>query len=343
MSQCCNCGAKLPATKVCPECDQVQSVSVGDSIRYHLRRNSGLRYLYRVLKLNYLLQKTGNYRFLFPYTPGHYYSPIPDYKEVLAKSQVLFDTDTTECRGIDLQEDAHRELIDVFSDYYEDFPFPFRPSENWRYYYANNWFSGADAVILYSILRHFRPSRVVEIGSGFSSAAMLDVNDIFLSKKINFTFIEPYPERLFSLIEYEDRNRYVVLQRRVQDVPLEVFQALSANDVLFVDSSHVVKIGSDVAHIVFNILPELRPGVIVHFHDIFWPFEYPREWLLELDDGRAWNEAYFLRSFLQFNDAFEIMYFSSFVARRHANVLREKMPLALKGPSSLWVRKNHIT
>jgi hypothetical protein len=343
-SQCRNCGVEVRATaKVCFECGQDQSVSVGNSIRYHLRRISGLAYLYRVLKFNYLLHKTGNFRFVFPHTPGHYYSPLPDYKEVLSKSQVLFDTNLTDCRGIDLKEDAQLELIDVFSNYYEDFPFPARPGENARYYYQNAWFGGADAVTLYSILRHYRPSRVVEIGSGFSSAVMLDVNDIFLDKKIDFTFIEPYPERLFGLFKYEDTSKYVVLQERVQDVPLEIFQALSANDVLFVDSSHVVKIGSDVAHIIFNVLPELAQGVIVHFHDIYWPFEYPKEWLLGTEDSRAWNEAYFMRSFLQFNDAIEIMYFNSFVAEHHADVLREKMPLGLDRPSSLWLKKGYTT
>jgi predicted O-methyltransferase YrrM len=344
MAQCYNCGAELRATaKVCAECGQDQSVSVGDSIRHHMKRISGLRYLYRVLKFNYLLQKTRNFRFVYPTMPGHYYSPLPDYKEILSKSQVLFDTKETECRGIDLKGDAQLELIDVFSNYYEDFPFPSRPGENSRYYYATGWFSGADAVTLYSILRHYRPSRIVEIGSGFSSAAMLDVNDMFLDKKIDFTFIEPNPERLFGLFKYEDRSKYVVLQQRVQDVPLQIFQALSVNDVLFVDSSHVVKIGSDVAHILFNILPELRPGVIVHFHDIFWPFEYPKEWLLDPEGGRAWNEVYFMRSFLQFNDAFEIMYFNSFIAEHYADVLRDKMPLGLDRPSSLWLKKGYIT
>ena len=112
------------------------------------------------------------------------------------------------------------------SNYYRDVPFPYRPGENTRYYYANGWFRGADAIALYSILRHYRPRRVVEIGSGFSSAAMLDINDMFLDKKVHFTFIEPYPQRLFDLVNYEDRDKQVVLQKRIQDVPLEIFRAL---------------------------------------------------------------------------------------------------------------------
>ncbi len=341
MAQCYNCRAELPATaRFCPYCGQNPSGSVGGSIRQRLERTPVLSYLYRILKFNYLLQKTGNFRFVYPYVPGHYYSPIPDYKEVLSKSQASFDSDAMERSGIDLKEDAQLELVDVFSKYYSDVPFSYRPGGNTRYYYANAWFSSADAIALYSILRHYRPKSVVEIGSGFSSAAMLDINDMFLDKKTHFTFIEPRPQRLFDLFNQEDRNKYVVLQKRVQDVSLGVFRALSANDILFVDSSHVVKIGSDVAHIFFAILPVLRPGVIVHFHDIFWPFDYPKEWLLALPYSRVWNEAYFLRAFLQFNAEFEIMYFNSFLAERHTDVVREKIPLGLNEPSSLWLKRS---
>ena len=110
----------------------------------------------------------------------------------------------------------------------------------------------------------------------------------------------------------------------MQDVPLEVFHTLSANDILFVDGSHVARIGSDVVHILFHILPRLRPGVIVHFHDILWPFEYPKRWVVGA--GYAWNEAYCLRAFLQYNRAFEIMYYNSFLVENYPAQLLEKMP-----------------
>ena len=188
-------------------------------------------------------------------------------------------------------------------------------------------------------MRYCKPRRIIEVGSGFSSAAMLDVNNLFLDDTVEFTFIEPHSDRLFNLLSREDKTKHTILKRQVQDAPTEVFRTLSADDILFIDSSHVVKIGSDVAHIMFNILPELQPGVLIHFDDIFWPFEYPEEWLLE---GRAWNEAYFLRSFLQFNSAFEIMYFPSYIAEHHAEVLLEKMPLCLEGgrEGSLWLKKS---
>jgi hypothetical protein len=135
-----------------------------------------------------------------------------------------------------------------------------------------------------------------------------------------------------------------VLAQRVQDVPLSTFTALQANDILFVDSSHVVKVGSDVAWILFEILPCLAPGVIVHFHDIPYPFEYPLHWL---HAGRAWNEAYVLRAFLQFNADFEIRFFNDFMTTFHGDAVRERMPAAMKSSSfeltvpasSLWLAR----
>jgi hypothetical protein len=166
---------------------------------------------------------------------------------------------------------------------------------------------------------------------------MLDTNDAFLGSATNFAFIEPYPERLYSLLNEKDKRQHQVIEKPVQEVELELFQTLDAGDILFVDSSHVVKIGSDVAHIIFEILPRLKPGVIVHFHDVFYSFEYPKEWVKE---GRAWNEDYFLRAFLQYNSVFQILYFNSFMGQFYQNELERKMPLCLRNTGgSLWMKK----
>ena len=110
------------------------------------------------------------------------------------------------------------------------------------------------------------------------------------------------------------------------------------NDILFVDSSHISKVGSDLNHIVFNILPALRPGVVVHFHDIYWPFEYPQEWIV--DSKRAWNECYVLRAFMQYNDAFEIMLYPQYLRHKHGALMRELWPSWWDEPgSALWIRK----
>ncbi len=109
-------------------------------IKQCLRRGAVLARLYQPLKLVYLLRKTGNFRFIYPFTPGHYYSPLPDYKEVLARSQVLLDRDTAECPGINLREEAQLKLLERFSYYYSHVPFPAQPGETTRYYYENGWF-----------------------------------------------------------------------------------------------------------------------------------------------------------------------------------------------------------
>ena len=128
-----------------------------------------------------------------------------------------------------------------------------------------------------------------------------------------------------------------IIPKRVQDVPLDVFTALDSGDVLFIDSSHVSKVGSDVNHILFNILPALRPSVRVHFHDVFYPFEYPENWIV---NGRSWTEAYLLHAFLQFNDTFEIELFPNYLTRFHQDFFKQRMPLCLKDPGgSIWLRK----
>src|SRR5262249_4955967 len=158
--------------------------------------------------------------------------------------------------------------------------------------------------------REFRPARVIEIGSGFSSAIMLDTCEQFLQGHTRFTFFDPYPERLQQLLSTEDSRTCEVVAKRVQDINVELFSELGDNDMLFVDSSHVSKYASDVNHILFEILPVLRPGVFVHFHDVFFPFEYPQHWIPQ---GRCWNEAYLLRAFLQYNKTFKIKLFLSYL------------------------------
>lgn len=269
--------------------------------------------------------------------PGHFYSPLPDLQEILRNEQSLFKKDSNECSGIDLCESEQVEFLDQLAIYYSELPFPNLESKSYRYFYENQYFRYADAIILYSILRHFKPKRVIEIGSGFSSSVMLDTHDLFLPNSIHFSFIEPYPDRLYSLLNEKDQKKCHILPKLIQDVELALFDNLDAGDILFIDSSHVAKIGSDVCHILFKILPRLKPGVIIHFHDIFWPFEYPRDWVTS---GRAWNEAYILRAFLQYNSSFRIRFFNSFMGLFHQDLLKQKMPLYLQDTGgSLWLTK----
>jgi predicted O-methyltransferase YrrM len=287
---------------------------------------------------------TENDQFLRFAPPGHFYSPIPDIKEIRLNSETIFDRSVREIPGVELNNKAQLSIAKDFIEFYSDMPFSDNRSDNRRYYLNNDYFSYGDGISLYSMMRIFAPKRVVEIGSGFSSALMLDVDEIFFKSQIKFAFIEPHPDRLHSLITDEDKERCKVVDKPVQQVSAETFRTLCKNDILFIDSSHVAKTHSDVLHILFNILPLLSKGVLIHFHDILWPFEYPKIWL---DQGRAWNEAYFVRAFMQYNESFEIVYFNSFMEFHHNDFLRSNMPLIVQAPSSeitpgntsLWIRK----
>src|SRR5215208_4559781 len=168
-----------------------QIMSLMEQAEPLLARVPGLPYFFQMLRLGYFLRKRDSFRFVRLFPPGHYHSPVPDFKETLVRLQMLSEQDVNRCPGIELQGDAQLKLLESFSRYYNDLPFPETASEATRYHYENEFFRYADAIILFSMLRHYEPSRVIEVGSGFSSAVMLDVSDMFLQSKVNFTFIEP--------------------------------------------------------------------------------------------------------------------------------------------------------
>jgi len=270
------------------------------------------------------------------YPAGHYYSPIPAREDVLSyvKSRT---TPASDLPGINLNEKNQREALAEYTRFYHDLPFPEKQTTTHRYYYENGWFSYSDAIFLYSFLRQHAPKRIIEIGSGFSSAVMLDTIDGFFSQRPEVTFIEPYPDRLISLLRDSDREQVRLIDKKIQDVPLETFFTLESGDLLFIDSSHVVKCGSDLQLLMFEILPRLRPGVFVHFHDVFYPFDYPTEWLTE---GRYWNENYFLRAFLSYNSEWSIRFFNTYVHFMFGHLIREKMPLCAKNQGgSLYIQR----
>jgi predicted O-methyltransferase YrrM len=187
------------------------------------------------------------------------------------------------------------------------------------------------------MIRHSKPKRIIEVGSGYSSAMTLDTNELHFGNSIRCTFIEPYPELLQSLLRPGDRERIEVLPVRVQEVPLERFAELESGDILFIDSTHVAKAGSDVPYLYFQVLPRLKPGVLVHIHDIFSGFEYPQPWVFE---GRNWNEIYILRAFLMFNRAFRVLLFNTFLEQSHRDWFAAEMPLCLRNEGgNIWLRR----
>lgn len=240
--------------------------------------------------------------------------------------------------GIDMNEAAQLELLAHFEALYPTIDFPATRGATHRYHYENPAYSYSDAIMLDCMLRHFRPRRIIEVGSGYSSCAILDTRERHLDGQLEVTFVEPYPELLQSLLRPGDRESIEIIPSRVQDVPLDQFRRLQAGDFLFIDSTHVSKTGSDVNYLVFDVLPALNAGVHVHFHDVFYPFEYPAEWVL---GGRSWNEQYVLRAFLQYNARFSITMMNTYLQPLHRERFAAAMPLCLRNTGgSLWIRKN---
>jgi len=271
--------------------------------------------------------------------PVHFYEPIPDTRQL---DPALWEQ-VREMPGVDLLVEAQLQRLDRFADCYrhEYERFPREATGCPHEFHDNNGqFASTDAEILHCMIRHYRPRRVVEIGSGFSSlvtAAALCLNACDGAPAGELICVEPYPNQTLRA-GFPGLTRVVAAP--VQAVPLAFFEELQADDVLFIDSSHVVAIGSDTTREVLDILPRLAPGVLVHFHDIFFPVEYPRGWVL--DEHRFWNEQYLVEAFLSFNHRFEILYAGSYLHVAHNQKLVEFSPRYGGGgrwSASLWLRR----
>jgi len=270
-----------------------------------------------------------------PLDPGGYYSPIPSIEEINGYN---FNCSLPEVLpGIDLNTKEQLNLLDSFEPFYKELPFTDEKSEGLRFYYKNGWYSYSDAILLYCMIRHLNPHKLIEVGSGFSSSVTLDTNEKFMEKSINCVFIEPYPARLESLLKNDEKKKVTIHKKRLQEIPIELFVELDKNDILFIDSTHVAKFNSDVNYVFHKILPVLAHGVYIHFHDVFYPFEYPREWLLE---GRAWNEQYILRAFLEYNNDFKIILFNTYLESMYEAKIKNRFPLLYKNTGgSIWIKK----
>ena len=269
------------------------------------------------------------------FPPGHFYSPLPSREEIAdAFARGGFGPPFP---AVDLNEAGQLARLERFAAFYADQPFPEEQTAGRRFFLNNPSYGHFDAIMLYCMLREAQPRRIIEVGSGFSSAAMLDVNDHVLGGGVEFTFIDPDMGRMRPLLRAEDEKHTTLIEKRVQDVPLETFAALGENDVLFIDSSHVSKIGSDVNRLYLDVLPVLAPGVLIHIHDVAGNLEYPREWL---DEGRAWNEQYLLRAFLMHNAAYRIELFTGWLFNTRHAWFREHMPVCARGGGGMmWLRK----
>jgi Methyltransferase domain len=273
-----------------------------------------------------------------PFVPdGHFYSPIPSIRDV---DRAIQRREPTIIPGVDLREDAQRQLWDELVPLLPELPAP--GDATWRYRSGNGMYGGPDATLHAAMLRRFTPKKIVEVGSGYTTALALDIADRHV---LNFelTCVEPYPQRLRSLLRPGDDARLTLIESPVQDVPDSVFAELGAGDLLFIDSTHVSKARSDVNRLFLEIIPSLAPGVDVHVRDIFWPFEYPAEWLRGV---LAYTELYLLQAFLAFNSRWETQLVGSWLwhnhpgARARLDAAQVFLDAASQGePGSIWIRQ----
>jgi hypothetical protein len=273
------------------------------------------------------------------WAPGHYYSPVVDPDTLGDYVDRSRQQAPEALHGIFIDTDAMMALYETHAATLAKLILPAAKVTDRRYSVEGGPFPAGDAASLYLMMAEKRPRRIVEIGSGYSTAAMLDFAEILGLDEISLCCVEPYPERLRSLMRPGDENRLKLIERPVQQLSAEeLVTDLQAGDFLFIDSTHVLKTGSDVHHELFHLLPKINIGVIIHFHDCRYPFEYPDEWIRERN--YSWNEIYALRAFLTFNEKFKILYWASMLRSMHAQRLAREVPhYAINPGGSIWLRR----
>jgi hypothetical protein len=183
------------------------------------------------------------------------------------------------------------------------------------------------------MVRHLRPSRILEVGSGFSTR--LSALAALKNGNTELICVEPSPD---EALQRGFAGVSTLIKERVQDVDAELFNQLGDGDVLFVDSSHVSTIGSDVNYLLLDVLPRLNAGVVVHFHDVYLPFEFRKDWVLE--ELRFWNEQYLLHAFLAFNHDFEVVFGNNYMEHEFPREMRNIFPSSpWWGGGSFWIRR----
>jgi predicted O-methyltransferase YrrM len=269
---------------------------------------------------------------------GHFYSPVVSVEEAEKDRDRLWP-DAPELPGIDFNSRHQLGLLmNEFPRLIEGFDYEENgPSDDAldRFYESNGQFENIDPRTLFCMLRMLRPRRIVEVGSGYSTLVMQDVNARFLNGGASITCVEPFPRPFLLKADAEGSIR--LLRQRAQDVDQGLFLELRDGDVLFIDSSHVSKTGSDVNRLILNILPKLNPGVHVHLHDIFLPDDYPEGWVLR--EGRSWNEQYLLQAFLAFNRDFEVVFGAAYAAKKYPRQLSASVGKRLARGGSFWIRR----
>lgn len=268
---------------------------------------------------------------LFPMR-RHYYEPVV-YPSDLRKSL----DEERDIPGLNFNAEGQLELLGKFGFAEELREIPLHKPRANSYFYYNGSFEAGDGEFLYSAIRHFRPRQIIEIGSGQST--------LMARQAIERNRIEDndYDCRQICIEPYEqawlEQTGAEVIRRRAELCDPAMFDSLERDDILFVDSSHVIRPQGDVLFECLEVFGRLRPGVIVHVHDIFTPRDYPRKWIVK--DQKFWNEQYLLEAFLCFNSAFRVIGALNWLQHNHHDALKSVFPIVgadpTAEPSSFWI------
>lgn len=265
----------------------------------------------------------------------HYYQPLINPKKHLYKSL----RENRELPGIDFNVKEQLSLLEKFNYNDELLKFPTEQKSDTEYYYESSSFSSGDSEYLYNIIRYYKPENIIEIGSGASTLmarnAIIQNHKEIISYSCKHICIEPYEQ------PWLEKVNVTLIREKVETLDKSIFKTLKANDILFIDSSHIIRTQGDILHEYLEILPILNKGVIIHIHDIFSPKDYPDQWI---NDHLLWNEQYLLEAFLSFNNQFRIIGALNFLGHNYRKEMSAKCPVFAKDSKreagSFWIMRN---
>ncbi|MBD3353614.1 MAG: class I SAM-dependent methyltransferase [Candidatus Lokiarchaeota archaeon] len=280
----------------------------------------------RMKMSKYVFYKVG----VFPIR-NHYYEPMfkmDELKHPLNNDRYL--------PGIDMNVEGQLKLLNQFNFNNEILEIAKREGRN-TYNFDNDLFGAGSADYLYNMIRLLKPRKIIEIGSGNSTLMALEAINKNQSDDSKYQCrqicIEPYERSWLEKLNVELKRNLV------ENIQLDYFKQLEKNDILFIDSSHIIRPQGDVIFEYLEILPSLNPGVYVHIHDIFTPKDYPKRWIIE--EIRFWNEQYLLEAFLTNNNMYQIIGSLNYLHHHHFLELSAKCPMLKKYPeresSSFWL------
>jgi len=239
--------------------------------------------------------------------------------------------------GIELNEERAVALVGKLAAYSAELDaIPYNRVAGEPFWFANGWFTDFDAASLYALLRHLKPKRYVELGCGFSSVMSCRALSRNIEERFSCDVVYADPQPRLDVAPLLGRGRFI--KARVQDVPREIFASLEAGDVLFIDTSHVVKLQSDVVYLLLTVLPSLKAGVWIHFHDVFTPYDYPSEWVTQ--SLFSCNEQYAVEALLSGGDRFSVELPLYALWKEHLATMKRFFPRGRLQPQGFWVRKS---